>query len=282
MLPLGGLPTNSMNTFQKTFIFLTLTLTLTSYSHASLSPEEEDNALKLSNNAIGKKIGDYSLTDQDSKVFKLKEFAGNKPIVISLIYTSCGHICPAITANLKNAIQEADKDFGTKFNAITIGFDVENDTPQRMKEYGANFTADVKNWRFATADRETIERLTNNLGFYYKKIEGGFDHLNFLTIVDSKGKIYEHVYGIDFKPRDVLQPVSEAIYKTAEQKEIKIGGFIDRLKLFCYKYDNATGTYKLDYPFIVKMVLESMTILIIILFIWGRDISVLFQRRFGH
>ncbi|OGP30553.1 MAG: hypothetical protein A2067_06740 [Deltaproteobacteria bacterium GWB2_42_7] len=272
-----------MKILKKLFLFVVISLAFFySNSLASVSEQEASKALKLSNDAIGKEVGDYTLIDQDGKNFSLREFAVGKPLVISFIYTSCGHICPTITANLGNAIQEADKDFGDKFSVITIGFDVENDTPQRMKEYGANFTADVKNWRFVTADRETIERLTNNLGFYYKKIEGGFDHLNFLTIVDSKGKIYEHVYGIDFKPRDVLQPVSEAIYKTAEQKEIKIGGFIDRLKLFCYKYDNATGTYKLDYPFIVKMVLESMTILIIILFIWGRDISVLFQRRFGH
>src|SRR3989337_525646 len=261
MLPLGGLPTNSMNTFQKTFIFLTLTLTLPSYSQASLSPEEEDNALKLSNNAIGKKIGDYSLTDQDSKVFKLKEFAGNKPIVISLIYTSCGHICPAITANLKNAIQEADKDFGTKFNAITIGFDVENDTPQRMKEYGGNFTKDFKNWRFATGDRETIDTLAKDLGFYYKKTDGGFDHLNAVSIVDAKGRIYKQVYGIDFKPEEILKPVNEAINPDTASTRIaenKTSGILDRIILFCYKYDKATGTYKLDYGMLMTMIMAPI------------------------
>src|SRR3972149_9314315 len=84
------LPANSMNIFQKTLFFtLLFCLLLTAYcsqSHASLSSQEEQVAFNLSNSAIGKEIGDYTLIDQDGKSFKLKEFAGDKPIVISLIY----------------------------------------------------------------------------------------------------------------------------------------------------------------------------------------------------
>ena len=266
-------------------MFSCLVLALFSQSHASLSSQEEQAAFNLSNNAIGKEIGDYMLTDQNGKSFKLKEFAGGKPIVISLIYTSCGHICPTITTNLKNAVKEAGKDFGVKFNAITIGFDIENDTYKRMKEYGRNFTESFKSWRFAAADKDTIDKLAKDLGFSYKKTTGGFDHLNIVTIVDAKGKIYQHVYGVEFKPEAILGPVYQAGMGKSEYKKssgFEGVGIIDRIVLFCYKYDEKTGQYKLDYPFLIGTAMEAIVILTIILFVWGRSIKSFFVRRFSH
>ncbi|MBI5874875.1 MAG: SCO family protein [Deltaproteobacteria bacterium] len=278
-----------MNTFQKTFLFtLLFCLLLTAYclqSHASLSPQEEQAAFNLSNNAIGKAIGDYSFIDQDGKRFKLKEFASGKPFIISLIYTKCGHICPAITMNFKNAVKEAGKDFGSKFNAITIGFDAESDTPQRMREYGGNFTDNFKNWKFAAADKETIEKLAKDIGFYYKKTDGGFDHLNVVSIIDANGMIYGHVYGIDFKPEEILSPVYQAEAGKpyyAKSSGHADRGIIDRIVLFCYKYDEKTGQYKLDYPFLIGTMLEAIVIFSAIFFVWGSDIKSFFVKRSGH
>lgn len=278
------LPSGDNMDFRRVFFSLALTITLTSSSQASLSSQEEQAAFDLSNNAIGKEIGDYPLIYQDGKRFNLKEFASGKPFVISLIYTNCGHICPTITMNLKNAIKEAGKDFGAKFNAITIGFDAENDTPQRMRKYGENFTDNFKNWKFAAADKETIEKLTKDLGFYYKKTDGGFDHLNVVSIIDANGMIYRHVYGIDFKPGDILGPVYQAETGTDYKKfsGAEGVGIIDRLVLFCYKYDEKTGQYKLDYPFLIGTMLEAIVIFSAIFFVWGRDIKSFFARRFGH
>lgn len=282
------LPVNSMNIFQKTLFFtLFFCLLLTAYcsqSHASLSSQEEQAAFNLSNSAIGKEIGDYTLIDQDGNSFKLEEFVG-KPFVISLIYTSCGHICPTITMNLGNAIKEAGKDFGSKFNVITIGFDIENDTPQRMKEYGQNFTDNFKNWRFAIAGKDTIEKLARSLGFYYKKTQGGFDHLNVVTVIDAKGKIYRHIYGTDFKPEEILGPVYQAAKGDSGYNKppaFKVTSLIERIKLFCYKYDKSTGTYKLDYPLLMKTALETISIFTIIILIWGKDIKSFFAKRFSH
>ncbi|MBI5328000.1 MAG: SCO family protein [Deltaproteobacteria bacterium] len=278
-----------MNTLQKIFFFILIScLLLTAYcslSQASLSSQEEQDAFNLSSNAIGKDVGEYTLIDQDGKRFKLKEFAGGKPFIISLIYTSCGHICPAITMNFKNAVKEASKDFGVKFNAITVGFDVENDTPDRMKEYGKNFTESFQNWKFAASDKDTIEKLARDLGFYYKKIQGGFDHLNVVTIVDAKGKVYQHVYGVEFKPEAILRPVYEVwMGKSYYRKSsgFEEAGIIDRIILFCYKYDEKSGQYKLDYPFLIGTALEAIVIFSAIFFVWGRNIKSFFTRQFGH
>ncbi len=226
-------------------IALFMAFILIQYQHTDASSLPQ-NALIDSDNAIGRQIGNHALIDQDGKRFSLSEFRGI-PIIISLVYTRCSHICPTITMSLRNAIKESKKDFGDKFKTITIGFDVENDTPARMKEYGGNFTHNFNAWIFATAERDTIDRLAKELGFYYKKREGGFDHLNVVTIIDGEGRIFKHIYGIDFKPEEIVGPISELFTDGRIASKIKEPkGLLDRLILFCYKYDPVTGTYKLD------------------------------------
>lgn len=236
------------------------------FSSEALSYQGEKESLKMADRAVGRHIGEHTLIDQGGNNFSLKEFIG-KPLVISFIYTSCGHICPTITMNLKNAVREAGKDFGVKFNAITIGFDVENDTPQRMRQYGSNFTNDFKNWRFATANKEAIDRLANDIGFYYRKVDGGFDHLNLVTVVDEDGKIYKQIYGMDFKPHEVLQPIYQSLSAQKGAPFAQSSGILSNVLLFCYKYNEATGKYEVDYPMVVTLLMGPLFLSIMIFLI---------------
>lgn len=260
-----------------------------SQAGASSSPQGiaiKEEALRLSNNAVGKRIGDYVLIDQDGKSFRLKEFAG-KPIVISFIYTSCEHICPTITMNLGKAIKEAGNDFGIKFHAVTIGFDVDNDTPERMKEYGNTFTDDFKNWRFVTSDRDTMNRMTRDFGFYYRRLKEGFDHLNTVTIINPNGEIYKHVYGINFSPREILDPLYQSMQigeKGSGANRIsnfEFPKFLNSIILLCYKYDESTGIYKFSYILLIARLVELIIVLGIIYSIWAKGIKSLFSRIFG-
>src|SRR3989338_7568359 len=143
-------------------------------------------ALLASKQTIGRKIGDYALTDQDGNRFNLKDYRG-KPYIINFIYTSCPHTCGVSTAIVSEAIKKFDKDSGKKVDVITIGFDFERDTPQRMREYGEAFVKDFKYWKFASGDKNTISELTAKLGFYYKKTGDSFDNLNMISVIDLSG-----------------------------------------------------------------------------------------------
>ena len=70
-----------------------------------------DDALEISQAAIGRLLDDYSLRDIDGQPFDLAQLRG-KPLVISLIYTSCHHICPTITRNLGDTIDVAQEALG--------------------------------------------------------------------------------------------------------------------------------------------------------------------------
>lgn len=232
---------------------------------AAASPPDEAElaaATKKAEEAVGRPIGNYTLVDQDGNRFELKGLLG-RPLVISFIFTKCSQICPTITNHIHDAIKAAGKDFGSKFTVLTIGFDTENDTPAALNSYGENFTDDFKSWRFAAADKETIDRLSKEIGFYYRKTDGGFAHINLTTVIDRKGRVYKQIFGMVFKPDEVLKPIEYSLLSIPPDKSLTL---IDRIRLFCYTYDPATGTYKPDYTGIVKLILIPSAQLIMVFF----------------
>lgn len=247
---------------------------------AEPSKSEQQASVVRSEDVVGKKIGEYKLIDQDGKEFNSSEFVG-KPFVVSFIYTSCIHICPTITLSLSNAVKEKAERFGKDFNILTVSFDPERDTAQKLKEFGSNFTKDFAHWRFTTADKDTIERMARDFGFFYKKEGDTFQHMNVVSVVGANGNVLTHVYGIDFKPEQVLDP----IYFPERFKKVEKEGLarlIERVTLFCYKYDPATNSYKLDYPLLFQMTLEGIVLFSILFFVWRREITSFLSRLFGR
>ena len=84
---------------------------------------DREAALRASQDAIGKTVGDYAFRNTHGQQMSLQELAG-KPLIVSLIYTSCHHVCPMITQNLEEKVAIARDAFGEdQFNVVTIGFD---------------------------------------------------------------------------------------------------------------------------------------------------------------
>jgi len=84
----------------------------TPVDHASHAPADHANhtrgpdfdekaALATSQAAIGRMLEDVTLRDRSGKTVQLANYRG-KPLVISVIYTSCYHICPTTTSTWRN------------------------------------------------------------------------------------------------------------------------------------------------------------------------------------
>lgn len=237
-----------------------------------------------SEDVIGKRIGEYKLIDQNGKEFNTSAFMG-RPFVVSFIFTSCIHICPTITLSLSSVVKEKLDGIGKDFNILTVSFDPERDTPQKLKEFGSSFTNDFSHWKFTTADKETIAKMARDFGFFYRKEGSEFQHINMVSVVGANGDILTHVYGIDFKPNQVLN----AIYyperfkgRDREGKQGKLSGLLEKVVLFCYKYDPATNSYKLDYLFLLRMTLEGVVLFSIFFWVWKEETVAFFSRMFGR
>lgn len=225
---------------------------------------DEKEALRLSQGAIGNQLGDYSFSASNGRTVRLSDYLG-KPLVISMIYTHCPVICATTTRNLTALKLSQDALGANSFGVLTIGFDTENDTPETMGDFAKRMDVNLPNWDFVSADPETIEKLSKDLGFTYVPTpDGGFNHITQTTFVDGKGKVYLHIYGDEFENKTLLTPLRDLIYniKTARPG---IEGLAGKVKLFCTVYDAKTGRYVLDYSYFYAM---GWGILITLLITW--------------
>ncbi|HLX15273.1 MAG TPA: SCO family protein [Bradyrhizobium sp.] len=211
--------------------------------------------------ALGRPLGNYTLVDMKGSPLSLRDYRG-KPLVISLVYTACSSVCPLTTQHVIDAVTEAGRVFGPdRFAVLTIGFDARNDTPARLSHFASIQGIKSPNWRVASADAATIEALLGDLGFSYRAVAGGFDHLTQTTIVDPEGKVYRHVYGEDFPLQVFMEPLKYLIYGTATS--FSFSGILDRIKFICTAYDPGARHYRVDYGLLFGSVIAALSLLLI-------------------
>lgn len=227
-------------------------------------PLDEKEALKVSQSAIGKQLGDYTFLNRDGHTVRLSDYRG-KPLVIDMIYTHCPFVCATKTRNLEALKLSRDALGADSFRVLTIGFDTENDTPEAMDSFAKRMDAKIANWEFVSADADTIKRLSTDLGFVFTPSpRGGFDHITQTTFIDGQGRVYEQIYGDDFDNKTLLAPLKNMIYavKTAEPG---LAGLSNRVRLFCTIYDAKTGKYNVDYSYFYGI---GMGIFVSLFIIW--------------
>lgn len=235
---------------------------------------DRDAALTESQDAISREIGDYTFRGTDGQAFSLRELYG-KPLVVSMIYTSCHHVCPLITQNLEDKVAIARDAFGDdQFNVVTIGFDWRVDTPEQMRVYASSRGINDARWHFLSGDGQTIDAIARDLGFQFFASAKGFDHLSQTTVVDANGVIYRQVYGQDFDAPALVEPLKELIFNTPRSAGL-IEHWVDTFKFFCTVYDPNSGRYLFDYSILMTIFVGVLCLGAIFSFIvreWRRSI----------
>ena len=215
------------------------------HAWAELAGYSHDEALAHSQAAIGRSLDALALTHSDGRSVSLADYKG-KPLVLSMIFTSCHHICPTTTQNLEEVVQKARTALGEdSFHVVTVGFDTPNDTPERMAQFRRATGVDDANWDFLSADASTMADLAERLGFIYAASPRGFDHLIQASIIDAQGVIYRQVYGISFPTPHLIEPLKELVFGQPQGHSMLdyLGG---RIRLFCTVYDPASDSYRID------------------------------------
>jgi protein SCO1/2 len=211
---------------------------------------DEKYALKTSQAAIGRQLNDYVFHASDGREVKLSDYF-DKPLVISMIYTSCAHVCPTITRNLAEAVKKARSALGTEsFSVLTIGFDTPVDTPEAMAVFAGHQKIDLPKWDFLSADSDTIQRLTRDLGFTYQRSPKGYDHMTQATIIEAGGKVHVQVYGDLIKTQAFVEPLKKMVFGE-KSDDTAYTLLTNKVKLFCTTYDPVTDSYHFDYSLFI-------------------------------
>jgi protein SCO1/2 len=97
-----------------------------------------------------------------------------------------------------------------------------------------------RGWHFLTGEEDQIRKLASQVGFgfRYDDREKQYAHSAAVFALTPEGKISRYLYGIEFSNKDLRLALLEA-------SNGKIGTVMDRILLFCYRYDPVTRKYSI-------------------------------------
>lgn len=230
---------------------LTLTMVAPAWAqggHAARSGLDGTYALRVSQEAVGRQIGEHVLLNREGKPVALSSYRG-KPLLVSFIYTGCFSICPTTTRSLQNAVNDLQKAVGpNQFNVVSVGFNQPEDSPQALKSFARQNGINNPNWDFLSPPMTSVAALAKDFGFVYAATSAGFDHVLQVSVLDAEGRIVHQVYGEKLAAGDLGEPLKMLLAgKTYRPSSALLDNLMDRVRILCTVYDPRTGGYKVDY-----------------------------------
>ena len=186
---------------------------------------------------------DLNFLDATGQRVQLRDYFGEKPVILSLVYYECPMLCSMILNGLLRSLNTLSFDVGDEFNIVTVSFDPKETTKLAMgkkKSYLSKYgRLDAeKGWQFLTGNESSIQQLTEAVGFNYKydPETNQFVHASGIMVLTPQGKHSRYFYGVEYPAKDLKFGLMEAANN-------KIGSAVDQLLLYCYHYDPVTGKY---------------------------------------
>ena len=172
-------------------------------------------------------------------------FDGRRPVVLTLVYYKCPNLCTLVLNDTLRAVRAIPLDIGKDFDVVTISFDPRETAElaaAKKRQYVSAYRrkGGETGWHFLTGDQQSIDRLTQAVGFKYafdKKFDQ-YIHPSGITILTPQGQISRYFYGLAYAPQDVRLALVEA-------SNNRVGSLADQVLLFCFHYDPSTGRYSL-------------------------------------
>lgn len=196
---------------------------------------------------------DVVLRDEQGRAVTLGDYFGPRPVVLTLVYYECPMLCTQVLNSLVGSLTTLSLDPGTDFELVTVSFDP-RETPmlaaakkatylERYRRAGAE-----QGWHFLTGDEASIRRLTGAVGFRYVYDQDvqQYAHPAGITVLTPDGRLSRYLYGIEYGPRDLRLALVDA-------SAGRVGTAVDRLLLYCYHYNPATGRYGFVVMTIVRL-----------------------------
>lgn len=231
----------------------------------------EDEALRVSREAIGRQLGEHALLDRQGRPVRLSAWRG-KPLLVSFVYTGCFQVCPASTRALRDAIEPLIEAFGAdSFQVISIGFNQPADSPTAMRAFAAQHGVNAPNWDFLSPPPAAVQALLRDFGFSYVATPSGFDHVVGVTVVDPEGRIYSHVYGERPRPDQLGEPLRQLLRTGEMPQRSAVSALVERVRIICTVYDAETGRYRFNYGLVLEIiggVLFATAMLVFFAFEW--------------
>jgi protein SCO1 len=154
--------------------------------------------------AIGEPVPDIALVNQNRVPVTLHELRG-RVVVVSFIYTRCPlpDYCPRVMTNLTSLRDRFRAQLDTSLVLLTVTFDPQHDTPEKLKAYADRYGADVPGWHFLTGTRDETTRAATLLGVEFYPEEGVITHTLQTAVITRDGRLAARAEGREFSTRQL-------------------------------------------------------------------------------
>jgi protein SCO1/2 len=198
---------------------------------------------------------DATFRDEEGGEVRLSQWfgPGKKPAILVFAYYECPMLCTLVLNGTVKALRPMSFTAGTEFDVIAISIDP-TETPELAKAKKEAYLAsyerrgDGGGFHFLTGDEAQVRSVADAVGFRYRKDEesGEYAHAASIYVVTPEGRLSRYFFGVEFNSRDLRLALVEAA-------DGKIGGMVEQLMLFCYRYDPHAGKYTAQAMAVVRL-----------------------------
>jgi protein SCO1 len=169
--------------------------------------------------------------------------SSGKPLLLSLNYSDCPMLCRLQLNGLVDGMRQMRLEVGTDFDVVSVSVDP-LETPMRARQTKQNYVRSygrpqtASGWHFLCGDKSSIDELADSVGFRFKYVpeRDEYAHAAVTIVITPGGVVSRYLYGVVYEPQTLRLALVEAA-------EGKIGTTLDRVLLFCFHYDAASGRY---------------------------------------
>ena len=196
---------------------------------------------------------DLSFRDETGRSVRLREYFGQKPVVLTFVYYRCPMLCDQVEQGVVGVLRMLSFNPGRDYEVVFVSFD-SRETPEMAAEKKKKALAHFRRpeadsgWHFLTGSRESVEAATKaaNFRFSFDAKNNLFAHASGVLLLTPDGRISRYFYGVEYPGRDMRLGLVDA-------SAGKIGTPMDHVLLFCYHYDPTAATYSASILKIIRL-----------------------------
>lgn len=171
---------------------------------------------------IGNDMPEFVLTNQDGKKISPKDFKG-KALAITFIYARCPlpEYCIKMSTNFSDLANQlnADPERKDKIRLLSISFDPENDTPEKLRSYGLGYLGkdakpDFTVWQLAVGKDKEIRKIADFFGLRYEVDPADktlINHSLRTAVITPDGKVAKIISGNEWTAAELLKELESTL-----------------------------------------------------------------------
>ncbi len=184
----------------------------------------------------------------------------DKPTVLAIVYYRCPGICSPFMTSVAEVIQNSNMVIGQEYQVLNISFDPTEGPMLALANQNSYHMLikkdfDPNGWRFFTTDSLNSRKLTDAVGFRYKRQGLDFIHTSAMIFVTDDGKITRYLHGTYFLPMDLKLAV-------VETSQGKSGPSMSRILSFCYSYNPQGQAYVFNFTRVAGVMILFFAVII--------------------